>query len=608
MTRHEPQTTSEAADGSVRRALLGVHSSKTGRIWCQRSGDERLALAISQRLGVPEIIGRILAGRSVPLEIAETYLDPTLRAALPDPSHLLDMDKAVERIVRAVRDREKVAVFGDYDVDGATASALMHRFLRALGLEVEVYIPDRQKEGYGPGIPAMLALASRGATLVITVDCGVSAFEPLAKAAEIGLDVIVCDHHEAQSGLPEACAVVNPKRLDETTDHTCLAAVGVAFLMAIGVNRALREANWYRDNGRDAPDLMSYLDLVALGTVCDMVPLVGVNRALVRQGLKVLAAGTNTGLQALMEVSKVRDIPGPFHLGFILGPRINAGGRVGEAGMGPALLACDDPVQALEMARHMEAWNSARKEIETEVLDQALEMAAAIPEDAPVIFVAGQGWHSGVVGIVASRLKERYFRPVCVVALEGGVGKGSGRSVKGIDLGRAVISASEAGLLEAGGGHAMAAGFTVMEPRLDAFRAFLEERILAQMAGAEDSGARVLEIDGVLDVRGACPDFTGQVERAGPYGVGNPEPVFAVANARVSRVDIVGMGHIRCFFSGAAGGSLKGMAFRSADSELGHALLNARGRTVHVAGILRPDTWGGRNGTQLLIEDLSWAD
>lgn len=589
---------------SLSPALLGIECSKGDRRWVQRPANERDALAMSQRLGVPEVIGRILAGRGVGMSQAEGYLNPTLRALLPDPDHLLDMDKAVARLAQAVRAREKIGIFGDYDVDGATSSALMHRFFRALGLDVIVHIPDRLKEGYGPNGPALRSLAARGATLAITVDCGVSAFEALSQAKDAGLDVIVCDHHEALTRLPDALAIVNPKRLDETSDYTYLAAVGVAFLIAVGVNRDLRVSGWYEKSGTPAPDMMGLLDLVALGTVCDMVPLVGVNRALVRQGIKVMAARSNAGLAALMDVAKIRDDITPFHLGFVLGPRVNAGGRVGQASMGASLLACDDPIAALDMARHMEAWNGARKDIEAEVLMEATLQADDHPADAPLIFVSGQGWHSGVVGIVASRLKERSFRPACVVALEGGIGKGSGRSVKGIDLGRAVIAACEAGLLIAGGGHAMAAGFTVDETKLGAFQTFLTERLLAQSLENGPS-PNVLELDGVLDVQGVTPDFVKTLENAGPYGSGNPEPLFAIANARVTKVDVVGMAHIRCFFSGPSGGSLKGMAFRAADSELGHALLNAQGTTVHVAGILRPDTYGGRNGVQVMIEDIA---
>ncbi|CCG07914.1 single-stranded-DNA-specific exonuclease RecJ [Pararhodospirillum photometricum] len=562
-----------------------------------------MALAISQRLAMPEILGRVLAGRGVTPEEAEAYLDPKLATFLPDPSHLLDMDRAVDRLVQAIDANETLGIFGDYDVDGATSTALLHRFFRALGVTVLVHIPDRQREGYGPNGPALRRLAEAGARVVVCVDCGVSAFAALEEARTIGLQVIVCDHHEARTTLPPALAIINPKRLDETSPHPHLAAVGVAFLLAVGVNRRLREIGWYTQKSVTPPDLMSLLDLVALGTVCDMVPLVGVNRALVRQGLKVMARGQRPGLVALAEVSGIKEALGTFHLGFLLGPRVNAGGRVGEAPMGEALLSCDDPVACLDMARHLDAWNGARKDIENDVLLQAIEQVEGTPqEDVPLVFAQGQDWHPGVLGIVASRLKERYNLPACALALEGGYAKGSGRSVTGIDLGRVIIAAREAGLLEAGGGHAMAAGFTVAEDKIPAFRAFLGQRLAEQQAqgGVEP----VVELDGLLDVQGATPDLVRLLERAGPFGNGNPEPRFAIARARIVKSDIVGLGHVRCVLSGPSGGSLKAMAFRSADSEIGQTLLTARGDTVHVVGTLRPDTWQGRDGVQLLIEDV----
>ncbi|GEO81261.1 single-stranded-DNA-specific exonuclease RecJ [Pararhodospirillum oryzae] len=592
--------------GESPEAMLGVTRSVGGRRWVRRPGDERQALAISQRLGVPEVLGRVLAGRGVTVESAPVHLDPTLRALLPDPAHLRDMDRAVARLAAVVQAGETLGVFGDYDVDGATSTALLHRFFRDLGVPVRVHIPDRLEEGYGPNTPALLRLQEAGATVVITVDCGISAFEPLAEARAAGLEIIVCDHHEARAALPEALAVINPKRLDETSPHRHLAAVGVAFLLIVGVNRALRDAGWFEKAGRAPPDLMTLLDLVALGTVCDMVPLVGVNRALVRQGLKVIARRGNPGLNALAEVARVSEAMNAFHLGFLLGPRVNAGGRVGEAGMGSALLASDDPVACLEMARHLDAWNAARKDIEAEVLAQAIEQAeSAPPADVPLVFVVGRDWHPGVLGIVASRLKERYGLPACVVALEGGLAKGSGRSVTGLDLGRAVIAAREAGLLEAGGGHAMAAGFTVTEAALPAFRAFLGEGLLAQKG--EDMLESRLDLDGLLDVKGVTPDLVRALDQAGPFGAGNPDPVFALPGVRVIRADVVGTGHVRCILGGVGGGSLKGMAFRAADSEIGHALLSAGSVPVHVAGQIRADTWQGRDGVQFLIEDVARA-
>jgi single-stranded-DNA-specific exonuclease len=576
-------------------AFLGVERSLSGRRWLSRPGDERLATTLSQRLGLPELVGRVLAARGVGLDAAEAFLNPTLRDFLPDPSHLKDMDKAAERVARAVTGGETIGVFGDYDVDGATSSALLANALRAAGAEVRVYIPDRILEGYGPNAAALLKLQAEGVSLVVTVDCGTTAFAPLEAAAEAGLDVIVVDHHEGEAALPRAYAVVNPNRLDETSPHGHLAAVGVAFLLAVAVNRVLKAA------GRPVPDLLRWLDLVALGTVCDVVSLTGVNRALVTQGLKVMARRSNIGLAALADVAGVKERPDAYHLGYVMGPRVNAGGRVGEAGLGTALLSADDAAEAAEMARRLDGYNKDRQEIEAHVLLEAIEQVEGRPDDGlPLLLAVGEGWHPGVIGIVAGRLKERYGRPACVVAMEGDEGKGSGRSVTGLDLGAAIIAARQAGILRAGGGHAMAAGFTVPRDRLDEFRSFLAGRLQAQLTGEL---VPVLELDGALDCGGVTVDLVETLKQLGPFGAGNAEPRFAVAAARVVKADVVGNGHVRCILAGAGGQRLKSIAFRAADSELGHALLTSQGTTFHLAGTLRADTWQGSTSVQLVIED-----
>lgn len=584
--------------------FLGVDRSVNGRRWTLRQGDERMALAISQRLALPEVVGRVMAARGVSLEAAEGFLNPTLRDLIPNPSTFAGMDDAAERVAVAVEGGEKIAVFGDYDVDGATSSALLLRFLRAVGADVRAYIPDRMAEGYGPNAPALLKLREGGCTLVVTVDCGITAFAPLQAAYDAGLDVVVIDHHQAEPTLPAAVAVVNPKRLDCTSGQGHLAAVGVAFLLCVAVNRALRDSGWYAAGGRKEPDLRQWLDIVALGTVCDVVPLTGLNRALVTQGLKVAAKRGNAGIAALADVAGVKDRLDAYHLGFILGPRVNAGGRVGESDLGTRLLSTDDRDEAVALAMRLHEYNSQRQEIEAACLLDAIEMAEGSPSEDPLVFVHGQGWHPGVVGIVASRLKERYAMPACVLAVEGGICKGSGRSVPGLDLGRAVIAAREAGLLMAGGGHAMAAGFTLAEEKLPAFRAFLVERLRAQL----DAGGIVptLELDGALDVGAASADLVATLAQCGPYGAGNEEPRFVVANCRVARADVVGSGHVRLFLSGASGvGRLKAIAFRCVDGELGQMLLNASGRLLHVAGTLRADTWQGRTEAQLVVDDAA---
>ena len=593
-----------AAPAVTSDAFLGVERSFTGRRWQAAPGDPRLALTLAQRLGLPEVVGRALAARGIGLDDAELFLAPTLKHLLPDPFHLKDMGKAAERLARAVMAGEVIGIFGDYDVDGATSSALLRIFLEAAGAHVRVHIPDRIAEGYGPNAPALLRLQAEGVGVVVTVDCGTTAYAPLAAAAEAGLDVIVVDHHEAEPELPRCHALVNPNRLDESSPHGHLAAVGVTFLVAVAVNRVLKQNGWYTA-GRPAPDLLQWLDIVALGTVCDVVPLRGVNRALVTQGLKVMAKRGNVGLSALADVSGIRERPDAYHLGYVLGPRVNAGGRVGEAELGTRLLATEDPVEAAEIAKLLDGYNKDRQQIEAAVLQQAMEQVEARADDGlPLVLAAGEDWHPGVIGIVAGRLKERYNRPACVVALEGGEGKGSGRSVPGLDLGAAIIAARQAGILKAGGGHAMAAGFTVLRDRLDDFRAFLADRLQAQLSGEL---VPVLELDGALDCAGCSTDLIDTLKQLGPFGAGNPEPRFAVTNARIVKADVVGQGHVRVILKGNGGHSLKAIAFRAADSDLGQALLTARGGAFHLAGTLRADTWQGSTSVQLVIEDAAAA-
>ncbi|MHA1113083.1 MAG: single-stranded-DNA-specific exonuclease RecJ [Alphaproteobacteria bacterium] len=597
-------------------AFLGVARSLTGKRWVRREADARAALAIAQRLDAPEIVGRILAGRGIAPEDAGAYLNPTLRDSLPDPAHLRDMELATERLVRAVADGERIVVFGDYDVDGATSAALLVRFLRAVGATADAYIPDRVKEGYGPNGPALERLRRDGADVVVTVDCGIAAFDALAIGADVGLDIIVVDHHVAEPRLPRAVAVVNPNRLDDSSPHGQLAAVGVALLLAISVNRALRDDGYFGPD-RPEPDLMRWLDLVALGTVCDVVPLTGVNRALVTQGLKVMAARGNAGLVALAEVAGIDRRPDAYHAGFVLGPRVNAGGRVGAADLGFRLLSTEDATEARALAETLDRHNAERRRIEAEVLAAAIAQMEGDGDSAEahagLVLVAGAGWHPGVIGIVASRLRERYDRPACVVALPGhaaagdaatgGGAKGSGRSVPGVDLGAAVIAARQAGLLTNGGGHAMAAGFTVAPERLGELRDFLGERMTAALAAA--GGGPRLSVDGALLPAAADFDLAALIDSLGPFGSGNPQPRFALPGVRVVRSDVVGTEHVRCILAGPGGGRLKAMAFRSLDGPVGPALLDRKGAALHIAGTLRTDEWGGRRAAQFFIEDVA---
>jgi single-stranded-DNA-specific exonuclease len=585
--------------------VLGVERSACGRRWSLREAGPGAGEEIAERLGLPEIVGRLLSQRGIDLDHAPGFLAPRLRDQLPDPSNLLDMDTAVERLVRAVRDGETIGVFGDYDVDGATSAALLARFFAATGTATRIYVPDRLREGYGPNTAALLRLQAEGVRIVVTVDCGTTAHLPLAEAGEAGLDIIVIDHHVAEPLLPRATALVNPNRLDEASPHGPLAAVGVAFLLVVAVNRALRQAGWY-NSGRHEPDLLQWLDLVALGTVCDVVPLAGLNRALVAQGIKVARRLANPGLAALAAVAALNEPVDAYHLGFLLGPRVNAGGRVGAADLGARLLATDNPALAAELAGRLDQYNRERREIEARTLDAAIAMVESAPQSPVLVFAAAENWHPGVIGIVAARLKERYERPACVVSLTQGIGKGSGRSIPGLPLGPAVIAARQAGLLRDGGGHAMAAGFTVAAERLDALRAFLGERL----GDGVDRERLVpaLRLDGVLSIAAAQGELVDHFAQLAPFGAANPEPRFAFPNVRVMHAEPVGSAHLRCTLADPLdSGRLRAIAFRVAGTPLGQFLAETRGAAIHIAGHLRRDAWRGGDAVQLTIEDAAPA-
>ena len=588
------------------QVVLGVERSYSGKRWVERTGDPRQALALAQQLELPENVGRILSSRGVGADDAEGFLNPRLNAQLPDPSHLKDMDLAVARLADAIVDGEQVAVFGDYDVDGATSAALLRRYFRAAGRDLMVYIPDRIKEGYGPNWPALRQLRDAGAGIVITVDCGTTAYAPLKEAAAAGLDVIVADHHIAEAGLPEAYAVINPNRLDETSEHGQTAAVGVVFLLVVALNRALRDRGYFEANAAIAePDLLQWLDLVALGTVADVVPLTGLNRALVTQGLKVMMRRRNPGIAALADVAGLDEAPTAYHLGYILGPRVNAGGRVGEAGLGADLLSTDDPGRAAQIAARLDSYNQERRDIEAQVLEEALAVAAESSSEG-LVLVAGEGWHAGVIGIIASRLKERYGVPACVVSLDGDIGTGSARSIADIDIGAAVTAARQNDLLIAGGGHAMAAGFTIAKARLDDFRQFLAGRVNAGIAA--QGLVPTLYIEGALSVGAASLEMVDILDRLGPFGSGNAEPRFVFPGVRVAYADVAGKTHVRCSFTDGGGGGgpkLPGIAFGSLENEIGPRLLNHGGAAYNVAGKLRRNSWQGRNSVQLIVDDVA---
>ena len=585
-------------------SLLGVERSARGKRWLLREADERAVLSLMQQHGLSEPVARALTVRGVSSEAVPGFLEPRLREQLPDPSSLTDMDGAVARVVGAIEAGERIAIFGDYDVDGATSAALLLRFLEALGVSARLYVPDRQKEGYGPNAEALKLLRGEGANLVITVDCGVSAHEALEEAQSVGLDSIVLDHHAAEARLPPAVAVVNPNRWDDESGLGQLAAVGVTYLFLVALNRALRKAGWYESQGRAAPDLLGLLDLVALGTVCDVVPLTGLNRAFVAQGLKVLAGRRNEGLRALCDVAGVAERPGGYHLGFLLGPRVNAGGRIGESHLGAELLSAADPARCRALAERLDGYNQERRAIEAEVLEaaDAAYQESGAPRD--LIFVVGQGWHPGVIGIVAGRLKERYDLPAIVVTQDAdGLGKGSGRSVPGVDLGAAVIAARQAGLLVNGGGHAMAAGLTVSGDKLAELEQVLRARIGARLA--EIAYRPALSIDACLSLAAAQGNLVQALESVAPFGAGNPEPRFAFAQVKTFSADIVGTQHVRAVFGDDSGARLRAIAFRALETPLGERLLARSGRPLHVAGRLRADAWRGGDAVQLQIDDVA---
>lgn len=576
--------------------LLGVARSARDRTWVSAAGPAERSKAFARAFDLPDAVADVLAARVADAEAAEKFLTPKLRDSLPDPEHLLDMGRAADRIAAALDAGETIAILADYDVDGATSGALLRRVLRAYGAEPLIHIPDREKEGYGPNPTAMRALREAGAAVVITVDCGATAFEAIDAANAAGLDVVVLDHHVGADETPAAFAVVNPNRADETSPHRGLAAVGVAFLFAVALRRRRPEG---------APDLMALLDLVALGTVADVAPLTGVNRALVAQGLKAMAATRHAGLTALLSAGGVSGPPEARHMGFVLGPRINAGGRIGESRLGIELLSTDDPEEAEQIAGKLDALNRERQEIERAVHEDALAQAEALAEAGrAIIAVSGEGWRQGVVGIVASRLAERFARPALVAAIDGGMAIGSGRSVPGAELGQAVIAAREAGLLLAGGGHAMAAGFRVAADGFEAFAAKIAEDLAPALEAQQ--GPRSLAIDGVVGPAGAL-GVAEAMARLAPFGEGNPEPRFAMPALRLKHIDILKDIHLRLRLEGADGARLTAMAFRAADRPLGAFLLAARGSVVHLAGRIEIDMWRGAGEARLIVEDAAEA-
>src|SRR6516225_9786923 len=593
---------------TAKRLFLGVESSATGRAWRDRL-DERgaaRALAIAQRHALPELLARILAGRDIEADAVDAFLDPTVRREMPDPHVLTGMKEAAERVADAAVRAESIAIFGDYDVDGATSAALLARFLRQCGIEPIIHIPDRLFEGYGPNVEAVRGLAARGATLL---DCVTTSIEALAEAKASGLDAVVIDHHQADQELPPTLAIVNPNRRDDLSGLGHLAAVGLTFITVVAVNRVLRERGFWRAE-RPEPDLLGYLDDVALGTVADMVPLIGLNRAFVAKGLIALRRRERPGHVSLMDVARLAGPPEAWHLGFLLGPRINAGGRIGRADLGVRLLLENDPIEAAKIAAELDRVNRERQVIEQETLAQAeaeADAALGSEDKGAVIVTAAEGWHPGIVGLVAARLKEKFARPAFAIALEpGGTGTGSGRSIPGVDIGRAVRQAVAKGLILKGGGHAMAAGVTLRKSALAELRAYLEATLATDVEKARRGSG--LLIDGAVSAAAADGNLLAMIARAGPFGSGNPEPIIALPAHTVTYAEEVGQAHMRVRLKSVDGGTVHAIAFRTARQTLGAAVCNSLGRQVHAAGCFALDRWGGEERVQFKLTDIAPAE
>ncbi len=592
-------------------AFLGVNYSATGKLWRDRldaRGAAR-ALAIAQRHNLPEMLARVIAGRGIDIDAVDDFLDPTIRKLMPDPFTVTQMEAAAHRIADAVARREKIAIFGDYDVDGATSSALLAWHLRHCGLDPLIHIPDRIFEGYGPNVEAIRGLADKGAKLLITVDCGTTSIEPLAEAKRLGMDVVVIDHHQCGDELPVVDALVNPNRLDDLSGLGHLAAVGLVFITLVAVNRELRGRGFWTAEMPE-PDLLGVLHHVALGTVADVAPLLGLNRAFVAKGLIAMRRRDHVGHTALMDIARLNGPPEAWHLGFMLGPRINAGGRIGRADLGVRLLLEGDISEAARIAAELDRLNTERRVIEqmAEAQAEAEALASLGSEDkGAVVVTASEGWHPGVVGLVASRLKEKFGRPAFAIALEpGGLGTGSGRSITGVDLGKAVRQAVQDGILLKGGGHAMAAGVTLKKERLAEFRAYIEAALASSVAEARHINE--LYIDGAVSARAVTTEFVNTLNRAGPFGAANPEPLIALPAHQLVYADEVGQAHLRLRFKSGDGAIVNGMAFRAIGQKLGNALLENRGQPLHIAGSLAVDRWQGAERVQLRVTDVAVPD
>ena len=583
----------------INDSLLDVNNSYSGNKWSLRSKNEELISSIQKDSQIDYITARIIAGRKIDLADVQDFLNPSLRKLLPDPSSMQDMDKAAKIIFNAIKGNKKITIFADYDVDGATSAAQLVKWARNFEVELEIYVPDRIREGYGPSIEAFNHLKKNGSDLVITVDCGAAAYSALVSAQALDLSIVVIDHHLMDADMPPAEALVNPNRIDDSSKLNYLAAAGVTFMLLVALNREARAQNF-----KNIPDLFDYLDLAALGTICDVVPLKGLNRAIVKQGLKVFSRESNIGLKSLMFETNTKSPITPYHCGFVLGPRINAGGRIGKANIGAELLSTENRQLAIKYAQELDRVNSERRILQDKILDEALLKTLSMHKTNSVLVVSMEGWHPGVIGIVAGRLKERFNKPVIVIGIdENGLGKGSGRSIQGIDLGNEIKKLYEKGLLISGGGHEMACGLTIENKYIKTFHEILEKNLSDRINSIRSKFS--IKIDALLNISAVNMELINSINQIGPYGSGNPTPTFAFAELRVAYADRVKGGHIRCNFEDKNGQRIKGICFRAEELGFDEILLNERNRYLHIVGTLKKNTWNGHTSIDLQVIDVS---
>jgi single-stranded-DNA-specific exonuclease len=587
---------------------MQTEKSIKGYYWKLKDYDKNKAYELYQKLSISEPLSRLLAIKNITLEDSENYINPRIKTSLPDPFHLLDMDLAVSRIISAINNNEKITIFGDYDVDGATSSALLKIFLRKIGIDSTVFIPDRTKDGYGPNTETFTKIANDGTNLIVCTDCGTVAYEPIKLAKSLNIDTIVIDHHLGAETNPEAIAIINPNRIDETTEHKNLAAVGVAFLLCVALNKTLREQNFYSKNNINEPDLMSFLDIVALGTVCDVMPLTGLNRAFVSQGTKIMQNNHNIGLKCMLEAIGIEEIVNTYHMGFLIGPRINAGGRIGDSKLGTALLSTEDESQAREITYKLDLYNTERQTLEKQVLEEAINQIEKNKlYNNAVICVQGEKWHEGVIGIIASRIKDRYNKPAVAISIDNDNAKASCRSIHNVDLGSAIIKAKECGLLTEGGGHMMAGGFSTTTDKLEQTKQFfndhLSKAILKELENKE------LQIDLSINPSGVNAELATEIEKLGPYGTGNHKPLVLLKEALVLKVETIGKNaeHIRCIIASdnlaTLGKGTTSVAFNTFNTPMHKFLLSSKGKKIDLAGTISINRWNGKETAQFIIED-----